>query len=438
MRFIPAVFALVVCGLQSCAAAPNDLAASFPLGVYWPWERVQPMADRAGLDKWVYVERSLDDMRAHNVDSVWAVNLGIPDLAPLAARMAARGMKLVPALGELHYNVEWRRNNWEYLEQESRRAIAAAGESPAILAWALCDEPTRPIVAEMEKFRQRFHEWGAKQPAVVVTMWPDTPTYSAQTDFAAACTDIYPFFTDGNPNGPNPAPVSRNWYRNNATICAQVAYTNGQTPWVMPQAYDEVWGPWKWDAKGNAVVLPGGIVHWRPPTPAEMKWQVWCAVAAGVRGFFWFCYSPDPGDMSQTKPYVGPTFPASMAAKQETPLDFPGALVHPDGSATPQYEAAAEAFGALRKLTTLLTGAAPASPLGEVAVPGFLGTLRNPQSGRTFGVLVNDDTDAAHTLKLRLAAPKPLVDLRTGARLTPDAEGCVTLTLGAGDGTVVE
>ena len=52
------------------------------------------------------------------------------------------------------------RNNWTYLEKESKRAIEAAGSSPAILAWALCDEPRRDLVGEMETFRRKFIEWG--------------------------------------------------------------------------------------------------------------------------------------------------------------------------------------------------------------------------------------------------------------------------------------
>jgi len=114
------------------------------------------------------------------------------------------------------------RNNWTYLEKESKRAIEAAGSSPAILAWALCDEPRRDLVGEMETFRRKFIEWGAKQPAVVVTMWPDSPVYAERAGFGAVCTDIYPFFSAGNPNGPNTPAVSRSWYRRHAQITALV------------------------------------------------------------------------------------------------------------------------------------------------------------------------------------------------------------------------
>ena len=257
-RIAVVLIALLLVPLTSLEAAePTSLTGSFPLGVYWPWERTPGLAKRNGLEKWAFVERCLDNLKAQGFDAVWAVNLGIDDLPGLAERMAARGMKLVPALGELHYNIAWRRNNWTYLEKESKRALAAAGASPSILAWALCDEPRRDLVGEMETFRQKFIEWGATQQAVVVTMWPDSPVYAEKANFGVVCTDIYPFFSAGNPNGPNTPQASRSWYRRQAQNTVQAAQKAGRMPWIMPQCFIEIWGPWKYNEHLDAVLLPG-------------------------------------------------------------------------------------------------------------------------------------------------------------------------------------
>ncbi len=414
------------------ADAPS-LVGSFPLGVYWPWERTEGLAKRNGLEKWAFVERCLDSLKTDGFDAVWAVNLGIPDLPGLAQRMAAREMKLVPALGELHYNVDWRRNNWTYLEKESKRAIEAAGDSPAILAWALCDEPRRDIVGEMETFRRKFVEWGAKQPAVVVTMWPDSPVYAEQAGFGAVCTDVYPFFSAGNPNGPNTPAGSRSWYRRHAQITAGAARKAGRTPWIMPQCFVEIWGPWKYDEHLDAVMLPGAILHWRQPSVGEARWQVWSAIGAGVRGFFWYVYLPPPADQPEAKPYVGPTFPPALAVKEATPAHGPGGLLRPDGSATPEYLAVAEAFAAVRPLLPLLRRAVPADPpFGEVSAPGWIGGLSNPELNRTFAAVVNDDTDHEQTLKVRLLKPHDVRDLRSGQVLKRAADNTVAREVGAG------
>lgn len=438
-KLLTAVLLLGVIHPLACAAEPPGLGNRFPLGVYWPWERTAGLAKRNGVDKWDFVERCLDNLKRQGFDAVWAVNLGIPDLPGLAQRMAARDMQLVPALGELHYNVQWRRNNWTYLEKESKRAIAAVGDSPAILAWALCDEPRRNLVGEMETFRQKFASWGARQPAVVVTMWPDSPTYAEQAGFETVCTDLYPFFSRGNPNGPNTPAASRSWYRRQTQATLRAAVKNGRTPWIMPQCFLDIWGPWKYDEQLNAVLLPGSILHWRQPTVGEIRWQVWSAAAAGVKGFFWFVFLPPPQDQPDAKPYVGPTFPPTLAVKEATPVGGPGGLLRPDGSETPECLAAAEAFASIRPLRSLLQDAAPlAEPCGTVSSPGWIGALRNATADRTFAALVNDDTDQQQTLKVTLSKPYRVRDLRSGNWLERSADNTVLVTLGPGDGTFLD
>jgi len=421
------------------AAETPDLARSFPLGVYWPWERTEPLAKRNGLEKWFFVERCLDRLRGDGFDAVWAVNLGIPDLPGLAQRTASRGMRLVPGLAELHYNVDWRRNNWSYLEKESKRALAAVTDDPAILAWALCDEPGRDIVGEMETFRQKFVAWGAKQPAVVVTMWPDSPVYAERAGFGAVCTDVYPFFSASNPNGPNTPASSRSWYRRHAQIAADAAKKSGRTPWIMPQCFAEIWGPWKYDDRLEAVMLPGAILHWRQPTTGEVRWQVWSALGAGVRGFFWYVYLPPPADQPEAKPYAGPAFPPGLAVKTPTPLRAPGAMLRVDGAATREYQTVAEAFAAIKPLLPLVRDAVPADPpFAEVSAPGWIGGLHSPALNRTFAVVVNDDTDQKQTLKVRLPKPHDVRDLRTGQVLKRTPDNALAVELGAGDGALLE
>ncbi len=419
------------------AAGAAETSNPFPLGVYWPWERLCGHAERLKIDKWQLVDQRLADMQAHHVDTIWVVNLGIPDLGKLAEKCTARKMRLIPALGELHYNIEWRRNNWDYLEKQSKAALAAAGESPSVIAWALCDEPRRNIVAEMEQFRQKFTAWGAKQPGITVTMWPDTPTYAREAGFPFACTDVYPFFSNKNPNGPNPANVSRSWYRTQVTTTVKVSLETGKTAWIMPQMFADVWGPWKYDAKGDMTILPGGVMHWRGPTVGETRWQTWSALGLGAQGVIYYVHESPVKDNAKEKPYQGTTFPESLKATEEKDLHMGGGLIHPDGSATAQYEAMGQSFAAVRKLLPLLQGAKPLDlwPI-QVSAPGWIGMLATPDK-KTLAVVVNDDTDKAQELKLT-GAEKGLKDLRTGKALKPGADGTIRVRLEAGDGTVLE
>jgi len=424
----------LLCATVACAA---EAANPFPLGVYWPWERVCGHAQRLGMDKWQLVDQRLADMQAHHVDTVWVVNLNIKDLGPLAEACVAHKINLIPALSELHYSLEWRRNNWDYLEKQSKAALAAAGESPAVIAWALCDEPRKPIVAEMEQFRVKFGEWGAKQPGIVVTMWPDTPTYARETGFPLLCTDIYPFFSDKNPNGPNPAHVSRGWYRRQAQMTVTSALENGKTPWVMPQMFADIWGPWKYDAQGDMTILPGGVMHWRGPSVGETRWQIWSALGLGAQGVLFYVHESPVKDNADKPPYEGKTFPESMKATEEKALHMAGGLIHPDGSATAQYDAMSEAFAQVRKLLPVLQGAKPVDmwPV-QVSAPGWIGLLQTPDKKQLL-VVVNDDTDQARELKLT-GEVKGLRNLRTGKVLKAGKDGAVLLKLEPGDGTVLE
>lgn len=430
---------LLVSPVAAGATEPRPLADQFPLGVYWPWERTAGLARRNGLDKWPFVERCLDDLKRDGFDSVWAVNLGIPDLPGLAERMAARGMKLVPALGELHYNIPWRRNNWTYLEKASRQALSAAGGSPSILAWALCDEPRRDLVGEMETFRQKFAQWGARQPGVVVTMWPDSPTYAKDARFEVICTDVYPFFSLKNPNGPNTPGGSRAWYRRQARMTVEAARGAGRTPWIMPQCFVDVWGPWKYDDRGDAVMLPGAVLHWRQPTIGETRWQVWSALGLGIQGFFWYVYLPPPQDQPEKKAYAGPAFPPTFAVKESASGHGPGGMLYPNGSPTPEYLAAAQVFQTVRPLLPIFVGALSAErePPTKIAAPGWIGWLHNPKLKRALAVVVNDDTDRPQALTVSWPRAQAR-DLCTGKLLETAADHTITLTLEPGGGTVLE
>jgi hypothetical protein len=74
MKSILIFTALLLAPLASLQAAePPGMADSFPLGVYWPWERTAGLAQRNGLEKRDFVERCLDHLKSHGFDAVWAV-----------------------------------------------------------------------------------------------------------------------------------------------------------------------------------------------------------------------------------------------------------------------------------------------------------------------------------------------------------------------------
>ena len=413
---VTAAAALVSAPLGSLRAAETpSLAGSFPLGVYWPWERTEGLAQRNGLEKWAFVERCLDR----------------PEGGRIRRRMGgqpgdSRPARPGPTDGGPGDEARARAGRTALQRRLAAKQLDLSGEGVEARPRGCRRFPGHPGVGAVRRaapgHRRRdgdvppeVHRVGREQPAVVVTMWPDSPVYAEQAGFAAVCTDVYPFFSAGNPNGPNTPAGSRSWYRRHAQIAAGAARKAGRTPWIMPQCFVEIWGPWKYDEHLDAVLLPGAILHWRQPSVGEARWQVWSAIGSGVRGFFWYVYLPPPADQPEAKPYVGPTFPPTLAVKEATPVHGPGGLLRPDGGATPEYLAVAEAFAALKPLLPLLKGAVPSDPpFGEVSAPGWIGGLTNPELKRTLAAVVNDDTDHEQTLKVRLRKPHDVRDLRSG------------------------
>ena len=187
---------------------------------------------------------------------------------------------------------------------------------------------------------------------------------------------------------------------------------------------------WPWE-RTDGLAKRNGLEKW--------AFVERCLDDLKARGFFWNVYLPPPADQPEAKPYVGPAFPQALAVKAATPVHAPGGLIRPDGAATPEYLAVAEAFAALKPLLPVLKGAVPADPsFGEISAPGWIGGLTNPELKRTFAAVVNDDTNHEQTLKVRLLNPHDVRDLRTGQVLRRATDNTVPVKLGPGDGALLE
>ena len=242
--------------------------------------------------------------------------------------------------------------------------------------------------------------------------------FCREAGFPFLCTDLYPFFSDKNPNGPNPATVSRNWYRTQVATRSRRGWRAARH-WIMPQMFADIWGPWKYDAQGEMTILPGGVLHWRGPTVGETRWQTWSALGLGAQGIIYYVHESPVSDNAREKPYQGKTFPASLKATEEQALHMGGGLIHPDGSATAQYEALGQTFAQVRKLLPVLQGARPLDISARAGERAGLGRAAADPAEESLAVVVNDDTDKAQDLKLTGEIER-VQDLRTGKRLKLD------------------
>lgn len=395
------VFVGSACGQVPDAERPPGYV---PFGVYIAWERIDGLAKFNEMEKWQFVGGMLDVLKAHHVDSIWVVNILIPDLPPLLRLAAERDIRVFPGLAEIHYDIDWRHNNWTYYEEQRtaiRAALDTAGDAAKALGgYVLCDEPRAAVLEGMEQLRQRFAGMDPTRPAFAVTQWPVTPVAIEKTRAPILCTDLYPFFAPGNQNGPHTPPASRAFYVNNLLRYSAALRDAIRVHWVMFQCFTEVWGPWQYDEAFHTIALPGSYVNWVCPTEAQMRWQVWAGLRCGSKGFFCFLANPaapNPATAEAQAPDI-----AAMGAlpipRTEQPTDVgPSALINPDLTPTAQLRAMAEAWAQIAPHQQLICRwQSSDAVLAQVEAPCSAGIFQlSAEAGEKqyYAVITNDDFD---------------------------------------------
>jgi hypothetical protein len=450
-----AMLVLLTYPLMAFAAtgSPADRPVQdLPLGVYWPWERTQRIAKNAGLDPWAFTKKTCELLKQNGVDSIWLVNIDLEALKPLLKTARPLGLKLVPCLSEIdprnlgfdHAAKDFHAKAMEHYARRIPEIVRGVAEDrAALLAWVLADEPTGPNLRLMDPMREVFAKADPEHPVVTVSMWSETPVLIAKTRLTTFCVDVYPFFGPNDPNGPNTPAASRGFYTANVRRMVEAAGRDGRAGWVMPQCFVEIWGPRDMTPGGVFTALPGAYVHWRTPTPAEMRWQIWEGLRLGVKGMFFFVLlgqgEGHPKDKAPEDAYLRP-----VLVKEPTRVGY-DALLDATGNPTPE---GSEAFALFQKLAphkALLRRLVPTGSPWLTADGGAqVGCYRDPGTGERYAVVVNPDFAAAHDVTLTPAqGTRGIADVLAGTRvgLTPSPTGGgsqAKIRLQAGDGSLLK
>lgn len=351
-----------------------------PLGVYWPGEQVPRKDDRKKID----LEKTaivLDDLAKHHVTAIWLTHCDPWQSGQIARIAGKRGIRIVAAIQNIDGSIPHvRKGSGPYRHDFIiSEALKWWGDAPRPIAWCLADEPRTPYMNEMSSYVESWRRLAPGEPVTTVVMHRDLDAATA-AGFDALCTNIYPFFSNGNPNRYMGSDWEA-WTSNVRRVCAATKH-----PWMMGQSYQEPWGPYEIDRKGNIIYLPGSAPHWVMPTADQTRWMALTAFAEGAKGMFYFVYKWPVGPNPDAKP-------ANLPAKVRTRTDSrsPKGMVYPDGSPTPQYEAMAEAYGWIRGHAAILSPAKPVdvNPAEDRARKGHLvRLLENPDTGERHVMVV--------------------------------------------------
>ncbi len=424
---------------------PADRPPAFvPLGAYLSWERPGACAAHYGVERWDDVCLRLDALQANHVNLLWVTNMSQADLPRLITECEKRGMFLLPSMGVVEARVDWRWvEDGAYYDKTLPGLVKLAGDSKTLIGWVLSDEPQEQHFARLEDLRLRMRKLDPNRFCTTVLMWPHAPLLPEHAALPVVCVDLYPFFGPKDPNGPHTDAASKSFFRRNALKMLEAIDEDTADGWIMGMCFSDIWGPKKYNEKGHLIGLPGSYLHWRCPTLAEMRWQVWETFRSGARGYVCYTLAPEaPNPESAAAPPCDVKW-KEVLAKEPTDLG-PNALTNPDASVTPQLEELGRTYALLTPHTGLIQRWAKTDdPAIEVDGAAQVQSFVDPQDGKTYAVVLNDDLKKPHEVALRLGeSVAAITDIvrKKEAPLTLEFAGGSSTTrvrLQAGEGTIL-
>lgn len=452
--------AVSVVGAEETSA--NALKDRFPLGVFWAWERCKFNADTAGITVNEYAERMLKLLREMNCDSVWFVHgpgkENAPWFMPMMDRYGIKGM-VDTELISLYYDGGVSKG-LDFVAKRAANSAAVYAQYPSLMGYVFKDEPLFCNVQHTDYFYTAMRKADSMHEAAVIAMPPQFQTYIEDTRLSVVCTDIYHFGGDGSRWIPQPSKTSLRSYRNTVHNAVTAAERCGKHAWIMPMAFGDTWGPHYWDKDGRHWALPGCYFHWRMPTSAEVRWEVWEAVRGGAKGVIFFLLNDSrratEEDMSLDSPNYKKVvsrlnkknlvekFGPNVLSTEKKELDPGRALTFPGGDPTEQFKAIGVAFGALSPHKHLLLKSRrstfpvffPDDPIVKAQ------TFEREDDSARLGIIVNDDINAPRTVCVRVAKNvNRVIDLNGGELAIRKSEmgpfNSVELTLEPGGGAIL-
>ena len=429
----------------------------FPTGAFWAWERTAPCAAYAKMELWEFVDSQMKMLAANGYDTLWFVNIGTSDMQKVLKVAERNNMRVLLNTGLLDA-VYSGAGSLANLERTAWNSYKNIGGSKALLGYVGKDEPLLCDTENMSTFYRLMKEIDPNRDLIVCTMNRQTLTYIRDTPMPVACSDLYYFGSEKSTQLAQPH-ESQPELTNALESFSMAAREHGKHFWFFGQMFGDVWGR-HWRRGDRLVVEPGAYLHWKMPTDAEARWQIWEALRLGAKGMLFYVLQPPiqlevpPAQATEAWQLKRVKSMDSLAAtaaswkdqplvSKEIEIDAGEGMIDMDGTPRPQLVATAPAMRLIRKYEKLLLARDFASV--PVFFPGDSMTDVNTfeSQGRLIGVVVNRDLHASHDARVLLPHNvQSVVNLETGATIqTEVVEGefkAFNINLPAGGGALLE
>jgi hypothetical protein len=410
-----------------------------PVGAYASWERVVSNARHMRQETWEYFDSLLSVLAGNGLHWIWVTNFPISELQNLQAAAEKNSQEVLVNASEIEIRVRGR--DIRYYSEIMPPALESLHELSPLYAWVLSDEPTPGDAHRTEQIAEFFRSIDPVRKTAVVATHGEYAAFQAIRGLEIECVDIYPFFGPGDPNGPNTAIDGQRFFRRVLSGMRGIE-SHGKAFWVMMQSFSEIWGPRRFTDDYHLVGLPGSYLHWRQPSPAEIRWQFWEALRNGGTGFFFFTATSEAPDLAAAAASSPDVCWKWALAKVETDLG-PNALLNPDLSSTPQLDAVSDIARRLifvPDLTSWTRSRRAVTAKGRGDAQAF-----SASDGRELVVVVNDLLTSPTTLEVSIdyevhgareltqTYAVELLQKKVGVR-----GSTFSVRLGPGDGAIIE
>ena len=372
----------------------------FPLGAWGPGD-ADVIAKEMGVDEWLVYQGIMEDFSRHHQNMLmWTGPGEALKVCRLAEVMGLRLYRQGPDFFSVTADPAVRRQYWARIQRSAAAELPKYKGYWGLLCWEITEEIPPDMVPAITPYRQLVAQLDPEHPAVIVHNNLAAAAADASANRPAViCADIYPIFNRSDQS-------VRGYYDSLLTNLWKIADSCGAVAWTLPQAYQE--GYWK---EGE------GMYDRLHPTPIQMKWQAWTAVAHGCTGLILFAWDyPTPKDYAE-----------GLCTSCKTPT----------GEDTPQWKAWGEVSAVLEKLAPTLLKlrhvddvfATTDAPLVEVH------SFRQREGTGHYVIVVNEDFHEAVRFALTVKGAAGAEDVLTGKVWT--AQGLRDVTLPAGEGIML-
>lgn len=365
---------------------PASGSDAFPLGVF----------EDGNFQNTSTFGSMIDDLRAHNLDSVYFVNTwsdggGMLDVSD------SKGF-------DVYYNLnegweQWFNNRSVPVDITTARSIFyplidAVKDHSSLKGYNILDEPTNDLQSKVALAVQAYQERDPDRlaiPTLIGIGRADPICTASQPD--VMMLDVYPFAAENAACDTTMNAFGYPTYDFVGYIRAIAKSKPADAPlWVILQTHSWGDGTESW--------------HLRAPTVPELREETWLAIGEGATGVFWFVYSSEQG-------WIG---------LQDNPTLFA------------EVSDLARRVQPLRRLLVTLSKTADQYTVSGSAGPAYASTLTNADGSQSYVVAVNKQCAAQNLTVTSVAGQRQLRDLETGQTYSTGS----AIPFEAGDGRIFE